>query len=167
MYYYLNSLYLYSLIGFIIESTVYKVANSKRHSSIFYGPFTYVYGFGILALILAKKYIFDKLVLNKYLKVLIVFITCTIILTLIEYIGGNILNLIFNVDMWDYSKKTYNLGKYICLDLAITWGFLGTIYVYYIKNGLDKVIALIPKKITILIFIINTLDLLITLINKS
>lgn len=164
--YYLNSLYLYSLIGFIIESTVYKISKSKRHSSIFYGPFTYVYGFGILSLILLKKYLLDKLNINKYLKILLTFISSTIILTLIEYIGGNILNSVFDIDMWNYIDKTYNFGKYICLDLALTWGLLGTIYIYYIKKGLDKVINLIPKKLTITIFLINTLDLIITLFNK-
>ena len=166
MYYLLNSLYLYSLIGFIIESTVYKINKSKRKSGIFYGPFTYVYGFGILSLILIKKYFLDKLNINKYYKLIITFIIATISLTTIEYLGGHILNLIFNIDMWNYTKKTYNFGKYICLDLAITWGFLGTLYIYYIKPGLDKVINLIPKWLTITVFIINTLDLILTLINK-
>ena len=164
--YYLNSLYLYSLIGFIIESTVYKITKSKRHSGIFYSPLTYVYGFGILSLILLKKYLLDKININNYLKILLTFILSTILLTLIEYLGGTILNLVFNIDMWDYTKKTYNLGKYICLDLSLTWGFLGTIYIYYIKPGLDKVIELIPKNLTLIIFIITTIDLFITLINK-
>ena len=164
--YYLNSLYLYSLIGFIIESTVYKITKSKRHSGIFYSPLTYVYGFGIISLILLKKYLLDKININNYLKILLTFILSTILLTLIEYLGGTILNLVFNIDMWDYTKKTYNLGKYICLDLALTWGFLGTIYIYYLKPGLDKVIELIPKNLTLIIFIITTIDLFITLINK-
>ena len=164
--YYLNSLYLYSLIGFIIESTVYKITKSKRHSGIFYSPLTYVYGFGILSLILLKKYLLDKININNYLKILLTFILSTILLTLIEYLGGTILNLVFNIDMWDYTKKTYNLGKYICLDLSLTWGFLGTIYIYYLKTRLDKVIELIPKNLTLIIFIITTIDLFITLINK-
>lgn len=166
MYYYINSLYLYSLFGFILESNIYKVTKSKRHSGIFYGPFTYVYGFGVLALILLKKYFLDKLKINKYLKLLITFILCVIILTSIEYIGGNILKLVFNVDMWNYTKKTYNFGKYICLELALVWGIFGTLYIYYIKPTLDKVIKQIPKKLTIALFIINTLDLIITLFNK-
>ena len=167
MYYYLNSLYLYSLIGFIIESTVYKITKSKRHSGIFYGPFTYVYGFGILSLLLLKKHLLDNLKVSKLSKLIITFILSTIILTLIELIGGHILNLVFNIDMWNYTKKTYNLGKYICLDLAITWGFLGTLYIYYIKPGLDKILNLIPQKLTIALFIINTIDLILTLINKK
>lgn len=164
--YYLNSLYLYSLIGFLLETTIYKITSSNRDSGIFYGPFTYVYGFGILSLILIKKYLLDKLKVNKYLKILITFILATILLTLTEFLGGNILNLVFNIDMWNYTTKDYNFGKYICLELAITWGILGTIYIYYLKPALDKVINLIPPKLTLTIFIINTLDLTLTLINK-
>lgn len=149
-----------------MESTVYKISKSKRHSGIFYSPFTYVYGFGIISLILLKKHLLDKLNINKYLKLTITFILSTISLTLTEYIGGHILNLVFNIDMWDYTKKTYNFGKYICLDLALTWGLLGTLYIYYLKPKLDKLIQLIPKKLTILIFIITTIDLIITLFNK-
>ena len=166
MYYYLNSLYLYSLFGFILESNIYKVTGSKRKSGIFYGPFTYVYGFGVLALIVLKKYFLDKLKINKYLKFIVTFLLCTIILTTIEFIGGNILHLVFDVDMWNYTKKTYNFGKYICLELAITWGALGTLYVYHIKKFLDKFIELIPKKLTIFIIIVNSIDIVITLINK-
>lgn len=164
--YYINSLYLYSLFGFIIESTVYKITKSKRHSGICYSPFTYVYGFGILALLLVKKHFLNKLKINKYFKLLITFILSTIILTLIEYIGGHILNLIFNIDMWNYTKKTYNFGKYICLDLALIWGLLGTLYIYYIKDFIDKIIALIPKKLTLIIIIISIIDIILTLINK-
>ena len=166
MYYYINALYFFSLFGFILESTVYKISKSNRHSGIFYGPLTMVYGFGALSLILIKKYFFDKLNCNKYLKLIIVFIVSTITLTLVEYLGGNILNLIFKIDMWDYTKKTFNIGKYICLELALIWGLMGTIYIYYLKEFFDKFINLIPKKLTIIIIIVNLIDALLVLINK-
>ena len=57
MLYYINCLFLYSFLGFTLESEVYKINNSNRHSGIFYGPITEVYGFGIIALILLKKYL--------------------------------------------------------------------------------------------------------------
>lgn len=164
--YYLKSLLLYSLFGFCMESTVYKVSLSKRHSGICYGPFTYVYGFGVLALILLKKYCLDKLKVNRYLKVFITFILCTIILTFIEWLGGNILNLVFDIDMWDYTKKTYNFGKYICLELAFIWGLFGTLYIYYIKNFIDKIIDIIPDNFALAVMIINILDIILVLINK-
>lgn len=164
--YYIKSLYFYSLIGFIIESTVYKITKSKRHSGICYGPYTFVYGFGILSLILLKKYFLDKLNLNKYSKIILTFILSTIVLTTIEYLGGNILNLIFDIDMWNYTKKSFNFGKYICLELSLIWGFLGTLYIYYIKDFFDNFLNLIPKKLTLYIIIINILDIILVFINK-
>ena len=164
--YYINCLYFYSLFGFILESNVYKINHSNRHSGIFYGPITMVYGFGVLTLIILKKYFFDRLTCNKYLRILIIFITCWISLTLIEWLGGNILNLIFDIDMWNYTKKDFNCGKYICLELSIIWGIFGTIFIYYLKDFLDKFINLIPKKLTYIIIIVNLIDTIFVLINK-
>jgi len=156
--YYINSFFLYSLFGFVMESDVYKISGSNRHSSIFYGPITTVYGFGVLGLILLKKYIIDKLKCNKILKLIITYILCMIILTLIEYIGGNILNILFDIDMWNYEKKMFNFGKYICLELSLIWGLFGVIYIYYLKDFIDKIIKLIPiwfSYVSVIIFIID------------
>ena len=166
MYYYINALYFFSLFGFILESTVYKISNSKRHSGIFYGPITMVYGFGALTLIIIKKYFLDKLKCNKYLKLIIIFITSALTLTLIEWLGGTILNQIFDINMWNYTEKKYNFGKYICLELSIIWGIMGTIYILYLKSFLDKFINLIPKKLTIFIIIANLIDTLLVFLNK-
>lgn len=164
--YYINVLYFFSLFGFILESTVYKISGSKRHSGIFYGPITMVYGFGVLALILIKKYFLDKIRCNKYLKVVIVFITCWIALIFIEWLGGTILHLIFDIDMWDYTKKPYNFGKYICLELSLIWGLFGMIYIYCLKGFFDKFIGLIPKTLTIIMIIVNVIDTLFVFVNK-
>lgn len=166
MYYYINSLYFFSLLGFILESTVYKIKRSKRYSSIFYGPITMVYGFGVLFLILIKKHILDKIKLNPLPKLLITFIISTITLTLTELIGGTVLNKVFQIDMWNYTNKLFNIGKYICLELALIWGILGTIYIYYLKDFFDKFINLLPKKLTITIIIINLIDTIFVFINK-
>lgn len=149
-----------------MESCVYKIHKSKRHSGIFYGPITEVYGFGVLALILLKKYILDQLHCHKYLKVMITFLLCWITLTFIEWLGGNILEQIFHIEMWNYSKKAYHCGKFICLELSLVWGFFGTIYLYFLKDFFDKIIELIPKKLTILFILINIIDTLMVMINK-
>lgn len=164
--YYINALYFFSLFGFILESDLYKITKSKRHSGIFYGPITMVYGFGVLALILIKKYFFDKLHCHKLLKLCIIFITCWITLTFIEWLGGNVLYQIFQIDMWNYLEKDYNFGKYICLELSLVWGVFGTIYIYYLKDFFDKIIALIPTKLTYAILIINFIDTALVFINK-
>ena len=73
-----NCLIFYSIVGFLLESTIYKIKGSKRHSGICYGPVTYVYGFGILGLNVLDQYFLSKTKGNKEKKLLITFISCTI-----------------------------------------------------------------------------------------
>ena len=163
--YYIKTFLLYSLLGFIMESTLFKVRLVNKHSGIFYGPITAVYGVGILSIVLLNKYFFKKIKCNKILKLLIEFITLTIILSIIEYLGGNILNYLFDIDMWDYSKIKPNFGKYICLQNSIIWGILGTVYIHIFKPFTDKILNQITNKETYLfltLFIIDTILVLIT-----
>ena len=163
--YYLKIFLLYSLLGFIMESTLFKIKLSKKHSGIFYGPITAVYGVGIISIELLNKYFFKKIKCSKLLKLLIEFLTLTIILSLIEYIGGNVLNYLFDIDMWDYSNIKPNFGKYICLQNSIIWGILGTVYIHIFKTFTDKLIKQITPKESYLfltIFIIDTILVLVT-----
>lgn len=164
--YYINSFFLYSLFGFIMESDVYKISNSVRHSSIFYGPVTTVYGFGVLSLIILDKLFLSKINCNKYFKIILTFVLCMIILSVIEFLGGNILHMLFNIDMWNYSNKSIHFGKYLCLDLCLLWGVFGVLYLYVIKKYTDKIVNVIPKSGSILFCIIFLVDLLMVLINK-
>ena len=165
---YINYLFIYSVFGFLLESTIYKIGNYNKHSSIFYGPYTLVYGFGVLLSILVYEYLEKRIRnMNKFLKIIFYFIVFTILLSLIEYIGGNILNFIFDIDMWDYSNHKYHFGKYICLTNSIIWGVLGTINIYFIYPNLKKVIKKIPNLYTIIIVFIFLIDLIMTLITKT
>ncbi len=166
MLYYINYFLLFSFLGFNLESEVFKLNNSNIHSGIFYGPITEVYGFGVIHLLLVKKYFLDKLKCNKYLKVIFTFITSFVVLTLTEYIGGNVLNWLFDIDMWNYTKKAFNCGKYICLELSIAWALLGTFYLCFAKGFFDKIVSIIPKKLTLFLVIVNIIDTIITLLTK-
>ena len=164
--YYIKNFLLYSLSGFIIESTLFKIVNCTKKSGIFYGPMTAVYGVGIIAILLLNKYFFKKIKCNKYFKYLIEFITLTIILSLIEYIGGNTLHKLFNIDMWNYSKKFLNIGKYICLINSLIWGLLGVLFIHILKPFTDKIINIITTKETIIASVLFITDLLAVLILK-
>ena len=56
--YYIKNFLLYSLSGFIMESTLFKIVSCPKKSGIFYGPMTAVYGVGIIAILLLNKYFF-------------------------------------------------------------------------------------------------------------
>ena len=164
--YYFNSFLLYSILGFIMESTIYKFNDSNRHSGIFFGPITAVYGIGALFLILLEDFL-DKFKLKKITKILIYFFTSMIVLTLIELIFGYLVNFIFNIDLWDYTNKKYNIGKYICLEISFAWGILSLIFAYIIRPFFDKHIKTLKKKESYIFMIVFLIDFIFTLIIKK
>ena len=127
---------------------------------------TAVYGVGIISIILLNKYVFKRLKYNKIIKYLIEFLILTIVLTLIEFIGGNVLNYLFDIDMWNYTKKPYNFGKYICLELALTWGVMGVLFIHIFKPFTDKILSKITNKEVYLFLSIFLVDLSLVLITK-
>lgn len=164
--YYLNSFLLYSLLGFVMESTLFKISSPSRVSGVLYGPITIVYGLGGLILILTNKYILSKIKTNKILKIILSFIILSIILTIVELISGYLCKIIFNTEMWNYHNKHYHVGKYICLEYIPLWGLLGVLTTYILKPFFDKIINLIPKEATYLFYLVMILDITITLFTK-
>jgi len=164
--YYIKNFLIYSLLGFIMESTLFKITNTPKYSGIFYGPITAVYGVGIVAILLINKYIFKKIKCNKYLKLSLEFIICLFVLSFIEFLGGNILNLLFDIDMWNYSNKNLNIGKYVCLQYALIWGLLGVIFLHIIRPFTDKLLNKVTIKETYIFLIIFIIDLVLVLITK-
>lgn len=160
--YYINCFFLYSILGFLLESFIYKFINSSNHSGFLYGPITPIYGIGALIIIIVNTKLIDKLKLNKVFKIFLQFIIFMILLTVIEFLGGYLLKKILNIELWNYSNKEYNIGKYIRLELAIIWGIMGVIASYVIIPFFSKFIKKIPKKATYIIIFIFIIDLLFT-----
>ena len=164
--YYFNLIIFYSLLGFILESVVYKISKSNEHSSIFYGPYTLVYGFGVLACILVFNFL-NNFLPNNFLKILIYYLLFTIITTIIEYIGGHLIHYFLKIDKWNYSNHKYHFGKYICLDNSLYWGILSLLVVYYLHPYFNKfILNTIPNKISILVLIIFLIDLIFVIMKK-
>jgi uncharacterized membrane protein len=166
MYYYLNSFIIYSILGFILESSLYKFKVSPYYSGILFGPFTIIYGFGCIFLIILDKYIFNK-INNNILKIVIIYLLSSIVLTLTELSGGLILQYLFHTEMWNYTSKMFNIGKYICLELSAIWGLLGVIFIYVVKPFFDKRVKSLSTNFTKIFISLITINLIITFITKN
>ena len=130
--YYINFIFLYSFLGFVLESVYFKVHNSNIHSGIFLGPYTFVYGFGMIISYLS----FELLKLpNNFLSYIIYYLIFTILTSLIEFIGGHTIHYFLHIDKWDYRKYKYHFGKYLCLKNSLIWGILVSIIVVSIISG--------------------------------
>ncbi len=149
--YYVNAFFIYSIIGFIFEVVVSLLKKVKIGSGILYGPWTPIYGIGAVLVIIIYKFLTKYLHFNKIIEVIIFLITITIILTILEYLGGVIIEKIFKVTFWDYSKFKYHIGKYIALEISLVWAIGALIIVYIINPLVDKLIPIIPSYITIIL----------------
>lgn len=164
--YYINSFLIYSVIGFIMESALYKFFSIDNYSGFMTGPITPIYGIGVVVILVINKYILEKINTNKIIKIIFSFLVFAILLTIIEFIGGLLLDKILNVELWNYTNKKYNIGKYICLELSLAWGIFSLIYIYIVKPFMDRFIKRVPKKATYLFLFIFFIDLLYSLISK-
>lgn len=54
----------------------------------------------------------------------------TIIILVLEFIGGVILNIWLKLDIWDYSREPFNLYGQICLFYALIWFLLVPFNIY-------------------------------------
>ena len=129
------------------------------------GYWTPIYGIGTIIILLINKYI-NRIKINKTFKIILLFILSSIILAIIEAIGGYLIKWIFNLELWDYSNHKFNIGKYTSIEMSLIWGLSSIILIYFIKPLLDKIIKKIPKIITYILIVLFIFDLMITLIIK-
>ena len=165
--YYLNTFLLYSILGFLLETVRSFFVNSKFTSGILYGPWTPIYGIGIVIVILISNYLFAHLHLSRWVETFITFVIITLILTLLEWIGGILIEKIFHTVFWDYSKEAFSIGKYISLSKSLMWGVGSIIFIYVLKPLLEGVIKHIPVPVTVILTLLMISDLILTFVNKS
>lgn len=163
--YYINNFLFFSLFGHILESIVYLILDNGGKSGILYGPWTPVYGFGIVIIIIIYN-LLSKTSVTGLKKLLLLFIISSLSLTLIEYIGGIAIEYFFDVVCWSYKDLKYNIGNYIAIEISIVWGICSLIYVYLVKPFTDKIIKRIPYYITYPVLVFFICDFIITIINK-
>lgn len=165
--YYINCFFVYSFFGFLFETAVSKATGSHFNSGILYGPFTPIYGIGVLLILIISKYFFMNLHMPRWVETIIVFFILFFVLTFIEWIGGILIEKIFGVVFWDYSHLKWNLGKYISFEISLVWGILSIVLIYIIHPFLEKMILKIPVFITYLLIIAFIIDLSLTYFHQK
>ena len=164
--YLINCFFVYSILGYIFEALVTLITKGSFSSGIFYGPITPVYGLGAIIILVVSKKLFKNLHLPRLVETIIVFFVVSILLSFIEWLGGILIEFIFDKSLWNYSEQKYNIGKYISLEMTLVWGIISILFIYVINPLLNKVIIKIPKWLTIILIILFIFDVIITLILK-
>ena len=109
-------------------------------------------------MIFLTRLVFNRVKLNRTIKIIILFLTVTIILTILELAGGYLTEFVFHKSFWDYTDLKFNFGKYIALEVSLGWGVACLIFLYIVKPLTDKFIEKIPKFISIILLVLIIID---------
>jgi uncharacterized membrane protein len=140
--------FIYSFIGWCWETLITSLQNGKFIKRGFIlGPFCVIYGFGMIMLLIFLDSIKDK--------PLLYFLSSAIMITILEYATGFILEYFFHYRWWDYSNIPFNLNGYVCLSASMIWGILSFVITHTIHPKIQSFLDKIPKnRVVILSYVI-------------
>ena len=107
------------------------------------GPICPVYGIGVGVVVQFLTPVENNLVL--------LYISSTILVTVIEGITGFLLEKIFHNKWWDYSEQPLNIGGYVCVLFSLIWGVFCVLIVKIIHPLIYKVLTMIPLVLGIIV----------------
>jgi uncharacterized membrane protein len=88
---YLNNFIIYSIFGYIIETLLKILFFPSMNNGFLYGPWIPIYGLGVCIIIFIMRLVFNRIKVKRFMKILLVFIISALILTLLELIGGHLI----------------------------------------------------------------------------
>ena len=157
MYYY-NIFFLFSILGHFIENFFYP----SKDSGILFGYWTPIYGVGVVIILIIYKLI-SKFSKKEYLKVPLLFLCSSIILSISELFAGILIERLLKVTFWDYSKEKFSIFRYTSLKMALIWGLSSIVLIYLIMPVIDKSINYIPKSITYILITLFCCDFIVSI----
>ena len=86
-------------------------------------------------------------------------------LSLLEWIGGILIEKIFDKVFWSYYDLKFNIGHYIAIEISLCWG-LASLLIIKILKLTDKIVKKIPRLISWLLIILFFIDFTFTILNK-
>ena len=129
-----------SVIGYVVEMIVAFVQEGHFESrqGVLYGPFTPVYGIGILVFYMY----FNRIKTREKKKI---FLLAMLLGGITEYLCSFLQEKIFGTISWDYSNWILNINGRTTLIHCTYWGIAGILYISYIEPILPKLEALTRK----------------------
>jgi uncharacterized membrane protein len=135
---------IYSLIGVIAEAVFGLIVDHRlnRIYGFLYLPILPIYGFGAAFVLFMHRYLRNPALL---------FVASVLITTLLEFIAHWLIQVLFGIQVWDYSDKPFNFQGRVSLDGSIAFGVAAILLVYVIHPWVSRVLRQIPKRLTIIL----------------
>ena len=152
----------YSVIGWLWETFYCSIKDHHYdYRGFLFGPYYPVYGFAVTTILICTKDVRDNL--------LLLFIVGTIVATIFEFVASWLLETIFHMKLWDYSKLWGNIQGRVAPMISLFWGVGVVLLVKFIQPIIQKLINN-EEKIThgwvaVGITIVMGIDLVLTVIS--
>lgn len=149
-----------SILGYLFEMTIvlFQKGRFESRQGLIYGPFTPVYGMGVVVYYLILKNI-------KIREKWKVFIITAILGGITEYIFSFLQEKLFGTISWDYSYLRFNLNGRTSLLHCTYWGIAGVLYITFLEPLLEKLKEKIDQKslkivtVTLAIFMVFNISI--------
>lgn len=134
-YQWLTFFYIYCFIGWIFESTYVSIKTGHLVNRGFLRiPLLPLYGSGAVMMLWVSLPVKDYLIL--------VFLFGVVAATALEYVTGSVMERLFKIRYWDYSRQRFQLHGYICLSSSIAWGGLTILMTEVIHAPIAEMVLL-------------------------
>ena len=127
-------LMIYSVIGWVYESTICSIGQRKLINRGFLnGPYCPIYGTGAVLVLL---------VLGRIQNPVLLFFAGAALTCSLEYLTSWLMEKLFHARWWDYSKRKFNIGGRVCLIGAVVFGAFSVVLILvlhpFIKSLTDR-----------------------------
>lgn len=146
--------YFYCFFGWCFESTYCSIKSRRLTNRGFMrGPFLPIYGSGAIMMLVVSGPFLDQEPPWNYL---LIYVAGALGATVLEYVTGVLMESLFKVRYWDYSKNKFNFQGHICLGSSLAWGFLTLLMTQLIQPRVEVLILAIPGNVLLIVTIVLT-----------
>ena len=151
-------LMIYSVIGWVYESTICSIGQRKLINRGFLnGPYCPIYGTGAVLVLL---------VLGRIQNPVLLFFAGAVLTCSLEYLTSWLMEKLFHARWWDYSKRKFNIGGRVCLIGAVVFGAFSVVLILvlhpFIKSLTDRLTDPSLNIICAMLFVGIVSDLIVT-----
>lgn len=124
----------YAFLGWVIDTSFRSLtAGTFAPNSVTPLPFTPIYGFGALFILLAAESV-------KRRHIILQFLIYGAAASFVEYTGALLTQFFLSRRLWDYSQSPFNLQGNIDIFHTIAWGLLGLFLVHVLHPRLARLL---------------------------
>ncbi len=140
-------IFIFFLLGSIFGSVFEEIVHFFQHGDwthredLIYGPFSTLYGFGVVL------YLIFFIKNNDKRGVVKTFLYCSLLGGITEFLTSFFLDIFLHVKFWDYSNMFLQIQGRTTIPIMLIWGLFGTLLLKVVYPFLSKWIEKIPYKV--------------------